>query len=166
MIPCVQRIGGFMGRPATGNREYTIQNIWNQHHEIMRLAVMGLKQVEIARKLGVSEVMVSYTLNSPIVKRKLDIMQGARDINAVDVAKEIHRLAPKAIAKLDELLDSQVEAIAFKASVDILDRAGHGAIKKEMSLSGHLTKDDIDEIKNRAKEIGLCKVIDISSQPA
>ncbi len=157
-----------MGRLPTGNRDYHIQKMWNQHHEIVRLAVMGFKQVDIANQLNISEVTVSYTLNSPIVKRQLDIMNAARDINAVDVGKEIHRLAPKAIARMDALLESQVEAIALRASVDILDRAGHGAIKKEMSLTGHLTKEDINEIKNRAREIGLCKEppIDVTPIPA
>lgn len=145
-----------MGRPPTGDRIYTVQHIWNVHHEVVRLAIMGFKQVDIATQLNVSEAMVSYTLNSPIVKRQLDIMRAARDINSIDVARQIRDLAPVAVEKMKQLMESNTDMVSLRASQDILDRAGFGAIKKEVSLSGQLTKEDIEDIKNRAKEVGLC----------
>jgi hypothetical protein len=146
-----------MGRNPTGERNYQIEKMWNVHHEITRMLLMGMKSVDIARQLNVSEVMVSYTKNSALVQRKLDIMQGARDMDAVSISKRIQELAPKAVDVLDRLLESEVESIAFKSAVDVLDRAGHGAVKKEMTLTGHLTSNDIEDIKSRAREIGLCR---------
>lgn len=154
-----------MGRPPTGERQYAIETMWNVHHEIVRLAVMGFKQVDIANQLNISEVTVSYTLNSPIVKRKLDCMHAARDLQAIDVAKQIQALAPKAIEAMEVLLESDVASVKLRAAVDILDRAGHGAVKKEMSLVGHLGKEDIEEIKARARATGLCRpAIDITQE--
>ncbi len=144
-----------MGRHPTGERQYQIEHMWNVHHEICRLSLAGMHNVDIARHLGISEVTVSTTLNSEIVKRKMAVLQGARDMDAVSIAKRIQELAPKAVDVLNDLLDSQVEAIQLRSAVDVLDRAGHGAVKKELSLTGHLSKDDIDQIKNRAKEVGL-----------
>lgn len=151
------------GRRSVERKTFTVENIWNSHREIMRLALTGMKQADIARELGVSEVMVSYTLNSPVVKRQLDVMQAARDIDAVDVSKRIQEVAPRALEVLEELLEDANDAIRFKTATDLLDRAGHAAVKtlRTQSLSVHLDKDDLEEIKQRAREIGLCVDVDI-----
>jgi len=151
-----------MGRPSTGERKYAIQTMWDAHREILRLAVTGMKQVDIAEVLNVTPVMVSYTLNSPIAKREIENLRAARDLDAVDVAKRIQEIAPIALQTLEELLCQGTEVVKFRTATDLLDRAGHAAIRtlRTESLSVHLTKQDIDEIKNRAKEIGLC-VIDM-----
>lgn len=152
---------GFVDRrrnPDGSRSGFTVQNIWDTHREIMRLAVTGMKQADIARELGLTEVMVSYTLNSPVVKREMENMRAARDLDAVDVAKRIQEVAPKALEVLEGLLETANDAIKFRTAADILDRAGHAAVKtlRTESLSVHLNKDDLDEIKRRAKEIGLC----------
>ena len=151
------------GRRSVERKTFTVENIWNSHREIMRLALTGMKQADIARELGVSEVMVSYTLNSPVVKRQLDVMQAARDIDAVDVSKRIQEVAPRALEVLEELLEDANDAIRFKTATDLLDRAGHAAVKtlRTQSFSVHLDKDDLEEIKQRAREIGLCVDVDI-----
>ena len=150
-----------MGRLPTGNRKYNIKEMWDCHHEVVRLALLGLKHVDIANTLGVSPVMVSYTLNSPIVKRQLAIMRGARDAEAVDVAAQIKALAPKAVEILEKLMDSEQESMQFKAATGVLDRAGHAPVQRlQASMAvGHFTADEIKDIKNRAKEI-----IDITAE--
>lgn len=147
-------------------KTFTVENIWDSHQEVMRLAVTGMKQSDIAKELGVTEAMVSYTLNSPVVKRQMSIMRSARDVDAVDVAKRIQEIAPKAIDTLEELLLEGNDTIKLRAATDILDRAGHAAVKtlRTESLAIHLNKDDLDEIKRRAREIGLC--VDIDPDPA
>lgn len=156
-----------MGRLPTGNRQYQISRVWDAHQEIMRLAVTGMKSVDIAQILGVSPAMVSYTLNSAIVQRQLDIMRAARDVDAIQVSKRIHELAPEAVEALGDLLDSEVPQIRLGAAKDVLDRAGHAAVKtlRTENLHAHFTKEEIDDIKKRAMEIGLCMqpdTIDIS----
>lgn len=147
-----------MGRPTSGDRKYTVENIWDVHREVMRLAVTGMKSVDIAAALGVTEAMVSYTINSPICKRQLDNMRAARDIDAVSVAKRIQEIAPRAVEVLEGLLEDGNDAIKLRAATDVLDRAGHAAVRtlRTESLSLHLNKDDIDDIKARARSIGLC----------
>lgn len=154
------------GRRKEDPKRFAVTEMWDSHREIARLAVTGMKQADIARELGVSEVMVSYTMNSPIVKRQLDQMRAVRDIDAVDVSKRIQEIAPRALEVLNELLDEGNDNIRLKAATDILDRAGHAAVKtlRTESLSVHLNKDDLEEIKQRAREIGLC--VDVTSEPA
>ncbi|MFA6972670.1 MAG: hypothetical protein WC208_14905, partial [Gallionella sp.] len=139
-------------------RKYTVTQVWDSHREIARLLVLGLKHVDIANQLGVSEATVSYTANSPIIKREIENMRAARDLDTVDVAKRIQEVAPKALTVLENLLTTANDAIKYRTAADILDRAGHAAVKtlRTESLVAHLSRDDIEEIKNRAKQIGLC----------
>ena len=147
-----------MGRPATDSRKYEIQNIWDTHREIMRMLVIGMHQVDIARELGITPQTVSNVANSAICKRQMMLMRDARDLDAVDVAKRIQEIAPVALQTLENLLCEGNESTQFKVATDILDRAGHSAVRtlRTESLSVHLTKDDIEEIKSRAQEMGLC----------
>ena len=166
-----------MGRhrlPET-HKQYQVEQMWELHHEVCRLALIGMKQVDIATHLGVSPVMVSYTLRSPIVQRQLNQLKAVRDIDAIDVAKEIQALAPRAVHVLDELMDSELPNIKLKAATDILDRAGHAAVRtlRTENLHAHFTADEISDIKKRAREVGLLTdamyeedVLDVNSNQA
>jgi predicted transcriptional regulator len=148
-----------MGRhrnPAT-HRQYQVEQLWDVHHEILRLALMGNKSVDIAAHLNISPVMVSYTLRSPLAARQLECMQADRDKKAIIVADEIRKLAPKALEVMEELLDDALPNIKLSAAKDILDRAGHAAVRviKADVQHSHFTSDEISEIKQRAKDIGL-----------
>lgn len=148
-----------MGRhslPQT-HKPYQIEQMWEIHHEICRLALLGMHQVDIATHLGIHPVTVSYVLRSPIVKRQLEQLKAVRDLEAIDVSVEIKNLAPKAVRVMDELLDSDLPNLKFKAAADILDRAGHAAIKtlRTENIHAHFTSEEIADIKKRAREVGL-----------
>lgn len=167
-----------MGRIRRDNTErYSLQQTWDIHHEIMRLSLVGMKHRDIAAYLGITAQMVSYTLNSPLVRDKMANMAAARDIEAVDVAKEIRDLAPKALRVLEDVLDSDScrEADKIRAATDILDRAGHAAIRtvRTENVHAHFTKEELEDIKQRARDMGLLAdsqpVIDLlpmQAQPA
>lgn len=145
-----------MGRNPTGQRKYQIEQIWDTHHEIMRLLLIGMKEVDIARHLGVSPVMVSYTKNSAIVQRQMSLLQAARDAKSVDIGAEIKKLLPKAVRVLEECMDSELPNIKLSAAKDALDRGGHGAVRKiDVRETHHFSTDEIREIRERAKEIGI-----------
>lgn len=140
------------------HRRYQVEQLWDVHHEVVRLALIGMKHVEIAAKLGISPVTVSYTLRSPIVARQLEQMRAVRDLEAVDISKEIAELAPRAVEILGELLDSELPNVRLKSAESILDRAGYAAvqrIKMDANVSHSFTPDEIRDIKERAKDIGL-----------
>lgn len=140
-----------------GHRRFQVETLWNTHHEITRLALMGMKSIDIATHMGLSPVTVSYTLNSPIVRRQLEQMQAVRDLGCIDIAKQIAELAPRAVAVLETMLDNELPNVALKAAESILDRAGFAAvqrIKQDISIS-HFSAGEIADIKNRAKDVGL-----------
>lgn len=140
-----------MGRNPTGQRKYQIQQMWEVHHEIARRLLLGHKNSDIALDLGITEAVVSYTKNSLLVQRQLDLMRGARDAEVVDAAIEIKRLVPKALRIMEEILDSDGQAhLKLKVASDVLDRE---VPKKQRFEHAHafLTAEQIEEIKTRAK---------------
>lgn len=144
-----------MGRLPTGNRKYHIQDLWSAHHEILRMLLLGMKEVDIAAALNVTPAMVSYTKNSAIGKRQLNIMQGARDAHTMNVAVRIKELAPKAVEVLETQMDSETERIAQVAALSILDRAGYAPVQRLQAETVHMhfTSDELKDIKARAKAI-------------
>ena len=147
--------------PADGRkveeRKYTLKEVQDSHREIARLLVMGLNNKDIAEELGVTPEMVSYTINSPVVMREIENMRAARDLDAIDVAKRIQEIAPKALDVMEGLMQSAADETRRKIAESILDRAGFGALKNVSINSNrtYLNKDDILEIQERARNAGL-----------
>ena len=119
----------------------------------MRLLLVGMKSVDIAKRLGCTEAMVSYTKNSALVQRQLSIMQGARDAEAVDCAIEIKNRVSKALEVLDDTLDLvNLPQLRFKAAEAILDREVPKVSRFE-GITARLTGDEIAALKERAIKV-------------
>lgn len=144
-------------------KTFEVSHMWEVHHEIVRRRLLGQKVVNIARDLGVSEAMVSYTLNSPVVRDKLSIMKGARDAETLDLAKRIRENAPKSLKLLEEIIEGEVDGtpvgvtLRAREANTMLARAGYGPITniKGAVAHAHFTGEDIKEIKKRAIESGV-----------
>ena len=89
-------------------------------------------------------------------------MRSAADMEAVNIMEDIKKLAPVAVARLEELLSNQDTDPRLVATVahDILDRAGFGAPKliTGQFTHAHLTKEDIEELKARAAQITATQI--------
>jgi hypothetical protein len=144
------------GRFNGEGRKYQAQSLWNLHHEILRLAVLGTKHVDIAKELNITPATVSNCLNGELGRKQLAIMRGARDAETIDVAIEIRRNAPKAYQVLMEYLENPDfdPRQRITIAMDQLDRAGYAAPKviETRGTHLHLTPDDIRDIKQRAQD--------------
>ena len=135
-----------------------IKRIWQQHHEVIRLAVLGFKPADIARMTDFTPLMIRNILGSEVVKRQIAVMQGARDAETLDIKAEIDALAPTAIRVLRDIMESEDESGRNKlaAATDILDRAGYAAPKVIVGDIKHrhglISQEDLDELKRRARE--------------
>jgi len=136
--------------------------MWDNHHEIARRLVLGQKGEDIARDLGCSGQLVSNVKNSPVVKDKLAIMSAARDAGTINLAREIADLAPLAVQKIREAIETgQVNGKECNASSilkecnGVLDREMGKAIQRvdTRGVYAHLTGEDLERIKARAKEL-------------
>ena len=135
---------------------FRVSKIWELHDEIARRILLGQKNKVIAQELKCSEMTISNVRNSPVMQDKLSIMRGARDAYTVDIARDIQEFAPKALELLKSIIEGRGQgtgasvALKAKTASDWLDRAGHGAVRKEQHVHAHLTSDEIDAIKRRA----------------
>jgi hypothetical protein len=138
---------------------FEVTKMHDLHKEIARRLLIGQKAVDIAIDLGITPATVSYTRNSPIVKRQLELMHGARDADAVNFSEDIKRAAGKALILLEDTIDGEVEgqpvpiSLRLRAAVDALDRhIPKVAIQKSFNSHLVLTAEDIEELKRRARE--------------
>lgn len=149
-------------------KSFEVSKMWELHHEITRRILLGQKNVNIAKSLNVSEVTVSYTRNSQVVKDKLAIMKGARDANTIDLSKRIRENAPKALELLENIVEGEVKGpdgevlrptlgMRAKEANAMLDRGGYAAVRtfRGEHLVAHFTGEEIEEIKERARDVGV-----------
>ena len=145
-------------------RTYEPKQLNPLHHEILRRALLGDSHKEIATALGCTVATVSNAVNSGLGRDKLQTMTAVADINSVELAQQIRETAPKALAVIQEILESESAnyATKFRAATDILDRAGHGAVKKvDIRRSAtELSMDELDRLKHEAiermRKTGMC----------
>lgn len=153
--------------PTMEKRSFVVSEMWERHHDIARRIALGQTNKQISEALGVTTVMVSNVRNSPVVKEKTQELVSRMDNEAVDVGKRIRELAPQALKVLEQVLTDDDDTIPMslkvKTAQDMLDRAGHAAIKKVEGkfMHGHFDREDLDEIKQLARDSGV--IVDVES---
>jgi hypothetical protein len=143
------------GRAAPG--AYQLKKMKSIHKRIAEQVAVGSNDKTIAESLGVTTQMVAYTRKSRIVQEYLGLLEEDIRDDAIDVAREIQELSPFAIrtietTMLDPLTDRKLRTELAK---DILDRAGHSPVHRSEGIVAHMTRNDIEEIKQRARSSGV-----------
>jgi predicted transcriptional regulator len=140
-------------RAKPGERKtHNIIQLWQRSHEILRMALIGMKETEIAKVLGVTPATVSNTVNSDLGREKLSLLRKERDGDAMDVVKEVSKLFPKALKIYESLLEGNGTKLQKEtADTLLMDIGGHRAPTRVQSESAHmhLTPADIEEFKKR-----------------
>lgn len=141
-----------------GRRAYQILQIWDRHKEMMRLHLLGIKGVEIARRLGVTPQNVSDVLNSEIVKTELGHMQKQMDAGVLDIGKRLRNLAPVAVDVLEDTMVSIIvpASIRLKAAESVLDRGEFPKVQKSQTdVRVGIFEFDLEDMKSRAKRVSV-----------
>jgi transcriptional regulator with XRE-family HTH domain len=144
--------------PVLGKKQWQVGQLWDLHHEVIRMLLLGMKQTDIASKLGITDCQVSKIKNSQIVQDRLSLMRAARDVQTVDISRDILEVAPRALKLLKNIVENEGEGrqatigLRSKVAESLLDRAGFGAVKKVQSENAHTFYDaaEIERIKQRA----------------
>ena len=140
------------GRTST----WVVNELWDVHHEVIRLLVLGFKNVEISAKVGLTPTQVSNIRNSPVVQQRLRDMHDVRDAEMFDAKKEIDDLLPDSFMLLRNIIRGESEGreasinLRAKTAENMIDRAVPKKTQHE-HVHGHLTAADIEEIKRRAR---------------
>lgn len=148
-----KKYGTYGGGYGEG-RGYEPQKLNARHHEILRLTLLGYSDKEISEKLGCTKMAVVTARNCKLGQQYYNMLRVAADFHAVETAKRIRELAPKALEAIREIMDdeSMPANTRLNAAKDILDRAGFAAPKQVQvqSTSLNLSPDDITNLKEEA----------------
>ena len=146
-------------RRGTGQRRFDIKQLWNQNHEILRLSFLGWRNIEIAKRLNISPITVSNTINSTLGQKKLQNMREKRDSEVIGISEKIANLAEGAVKVYEEIIkddEGRVSMSLKKNTADTIlkDILGHQAPKKVEGkfAHAHLDSETIETIKQRHKE--------------
>jgi hypothetical protein len=161
------------GRHAPAPRQYQIQHLWEQHHRMLRLALLGLNYKDIASELGVTPQTVSNTINSSMGQKLLQEMRGAANKEAVDTASRLREMNEKALEVLTEILEDADKPIALRAKV-AMDNLSRTGFAPQINVKGtfdhrHFGPDDIERIKLFAVEAAKrqgCLILEDQSSDA
>lgn len=153
------RRGKHSGVLPAENRQYQIQHLWERHHKMLRLTLLGWEAKDIATELGCSTATVRNCVNSAIGRKILCEMQATVDDKVVDVAAKLRAMSIKAAEKLEELLDDPdtPRTLQARIAMDNLDRSGHA---RQINVKGQfshtvLTAEDISKIMEDAQKAAM-----------
>lgn len=105
-----------------------------------------LSQVEIAKELKITEQTICNW------KKDDEFLQEI----SKSAQQKIIRLVPKAINKLNALLDSKNESIQLNAIKDVLDRAGHKA-QSDVKINANITSEKLADVFKQIGGEGLAE---------
>lgn len=141
-------------------RDYQIKQLWQRSHEIINLAALGYKYVDIAEILHISPRTVTTTLNSELGKHKLSEVRFSRDEEVKKMNEKIRVLTNKALNVYHEIFDDESGECTLKdkksaADTVVLELSGLRAPTKiqSQSLHAYLTREDLESFKRRGSEI-------------
>jgi hypothetical protein len=136
-----------------------------RHREMARRLVLGERQCDVARSCGISQQRLSDIARSPVFMEYLESLSQDRDQETLDIMESVKSGAQSGLDLLlrilthgtDEYRDTDIRTKAQVAR-DLLDREGSAprmsrTQSQQQSTTLHLTRKDIEELKDRARAI-------------
>ena len=109
------------------------------HRRIIQLMVAGVKQSEISRRVGVTEVTISRIKDNPLFIAEYEKLATEADFAAVDVMDRVRAVVPRCLDIVEEYLAKQSEDLDpvkhFDRAVEIL-KMSHHELRGKTSTGG------------------------------
>lgn len=146
----------------SGNQNYQLARLQPYHYEILRLAAAGIQPQAIAHVVNRTPQTIYNVINSDEGKKELARLGADRDGVVEGVMQRIRDMSAPSLQRiLDIVEDPEASEIPlserkFVVGVyqDLLDRAGVGKTSKvEHNVNRRLSSNELQDIKNRAKEL-------------
>lgn len=128
-----------------------LQELRDSHREVARLKFEKYTPAEIAQQTGMAISTVRGILADPLCKAHISKLQDESDREVVNVRKRLAEMSIKATDVLENLLGSFDEKVKLATARDVLDRAGYTPKFKHEHTHAHLTREDIESLKARAR---------------
>lgn len=118
--------------------KYGLSYIRPFHREMARRLVLGEKESDVKKSMGISDSRFSIIFHSPLFKNEYKKLEAIRDRGVGDIGETLKELSPIALEKIEKTMYfGSTERIQFDAAESILDRAGVGKVTKTQ-LSGEV----------------------------
>ena len=113
--------------------------------EALRLWVAGVPVEEIAWSVEQQLTIVQKLVKSKPAKVLIATMQDGLLDTVKHVQVNIQALAPKALERMSALIDSKNELVAARASMWVLEAAGHTPLRR-LEIQHRLDSDDMEDM--------------------
>lgn len=146
-----------------------------RHKEIMRRMLLGQKQIDIAREMGMNQPSVSVIVNSTRFRQALAAMEGSIEQLFVEgivdkelndpVRRRLHEVKEDAINEMVSLMQTaESETVRRASAADILDRAGYKPREiVEQQHSFNVDQKMSEDISRALEDLGVEGIDDIGS---
>ena len=139
-----------------GGGKWEAKALQTRHHQIIRMHLDGMRNIDIAEQLGITACNVSDVLNSDLARQHIAKLTAAADKTAVVSHLEFQAAAVEANKYLRDIIKGVEEApvnTRVQVCQNYLDRAGYAPIaKSQVAVAhGHFDPDDLKALKERAE---------------
>jgi len=117
------------------------------HRRIAQLMVAGMKQSEISRRVGVTEVTISRIKDNPLFLAEYERLAQEADFVAIDVMDRVRAVVPRALDIVEEFLAKDSEDLDpvkhFDRAIEVL-KMSHTELRGKTPSGGiHVHGDNV-----------------------
>ncbi len=109
------------------------------HRRIIQLMVAGMKQSDIARRVGVTEPTISRLKDSPLFIAEYERMAQEADFVAIDVMDRVRSVVPRCLDIVEEYLAKESEDVDpvkhFDRAIEVL-KMSHTELRGKTATGG------------------------------
>ncbi len=145
--------GTHSGARPSSDRKYEITRIKDDHHEIMRLMVLGWTNKQINIRYGHSLAKLCAVRNSTLTSKQINLMQAHRNYKVATAQTVLDESAKGAAEVLTSVMNDteQPARLRVDTAKSVLDRTGHGPTHKFKGDINHtvFSRDDFNTLQER-----------------
>lgn len=130
------------------------EQINQRNRRIAYLHARGVAIQDIAAEVGLGDLRIKQLLSTPVMQELVAAFGADEIARAASVTSRLEEVAMQGVALISERMPSMGAEHLTKATLGLLDRAGHGPNKRvEMNVTRGLDRDMLAEIKSRARQL-------------
>lgn len=115
---------------------------------VLMYSMLGLSDADISVATGIGvEQIVIVRASKAYIETTNDLVKSVLDKDSEDVKRILAESAAKAAKRTIQMMDSELDAVALKASESILDRTGHRPVDRHEHLVAQMTQMRIEFVK-------------------
>ena len=136
-----------------GLKPYEPQRLNTRHMQILLLTASGLKGVEIAEIMDMSQSRISVIKNTPQAGAIIARLRGELQRGYIqDIKGAITSYTGEAVERIADLMRGENESVALSAAKDILDRGGYKPREVTVAAQVNIDSKQAEQLMNALVE--------------